>query len=240
MSINFNFMICGHGMLYFNESSYVNEFFVPELSVLTFAPPTAGCMYPPENLGILRKKIHENNEYLTDFDNFFKVIIREEKKTLGFNYCDEAWIGYFGKEQKYDTKKGCGIQKGTIQDKLFTFEDPEDPDNKILGIWDLRTNVNIMATDIPIEPIQIDGKNFYLFSDVMKFLELALGENPINVLDCSCSVIYDQNNVQIIDSRLQRRLQRGIQIKKGGTKRKNKNRKNKKNSRKIKNKKSKK
>jgi hypothetical protein len=213
----YNFIICGHGSLILNDNSYVDEFNVPTLSVITFAPPTAGCMYPPENLPLLRNNLHSFNNQMTDFNEFHKVIIREEKKIFGFNYCDDVWIGYYGKEQQYDPSKGCGIQIGTVQDKLFSFVDDAMPDG-VLGIWELSTNQNIMDT-IPVEPVMINGNPFYRFSDIMKFLELAFGsDSPINVLDCTCSVVYNHNYDRITDSRTQRRFQRGIINKKTGGK----------------------
>jgi hypothetical protein len=189
----------------------------------------------------LRNQLHANEGEMTDFNNFFKVIVREEKRMFGFNYCDESWIGYFGKEKNYDTKKGCGVQKTKIQDKIFTFEDDTMPKG-IFGIWDLKKNKNIM-TNIPIDPIEVNGQKFYFFSEIMKFLELAY-EAPMNVLDCSCSGIYDQNDEQIKNARLQRRLQRqiisppitGFKTKNGGTKKiKNKKSKNIRKNRKSKN-----
>lgn len=217
-----NFMICAHGQLILDRHDNVEEFTVPKLSVFTFAPPTAGCMYSPENLIKLRNVLHTHNNELTDFSTFKRVVIRDEKKHIGFNYCDPDWIGYFGKQQNYDTTKGCGSQTSVIQNKLFSFEDNEiSGTDNVFGIWNLDTNENILPT-LPIEPVIIGGDTYYRFSDIMKFLEMAVRDESINVLDCSCSVIYDKNGKLFTDLRSQRRFQRPIKFagKKRITKRK--------------------
>ena len=209
--MSLNLMICGHGELIINEYFFIDEFMVPNLNVFTLAPPTAQCMYAPENLQALRKKMQYYNKDSINFENLISVALREEKNILGSNYCDPDWIGFFADEQSYDPTKGCGVQNKIVQDKLLNFEDANVPEG-ILGVWDLTRGYdsNIMI-DIPLQYTIVNGEKYYKFSDIIKMCAMfVLPTNQINVLDFSCSVVFDDNNTLISDPRFQRRVQRHV------------------------------
>ena len=213
-----NFMICGHGQLNINNQGFVPTFHVPNVNVITLAPPTATCSYSPENLNNLKDKLHiRNNTINNNVSSFYSVIKQEEKQILGVNYCDDEWIGHFARESNYDPNKGCGLQVSNIQDKLISFHD--ETAGYIVGIWELERNINILDPryNIPLTPIP--GTNVYSLSSIINFIHSVYNRNyTINILDCTCSVVYNEYGNFDNDPRLQRRLQRGVQKLLGGTK----------------------
>jgi len=191
-------MIIGHGKLSVHEDDYyVNTFEAPNVNVITFAPPTAGCMYPPENLAALREGLSKEIKSVTNAQSFYEYVKRVEKQTQEWSYCDKEWLGYFSKEAGYDPSKGCGLQIDTILDKTISFHDASVESN-LMGVWDLEKNENIMS----------EGNS--TFSNIVQLLRTKHPKEPIYILDCTCSVLMDETN-RIISPRLLHRFKRRAQ-----------------------------
>ena len=183
-----------------NADEYVDEIYSPLTNVYTWATPIATCVYPVELLLDLNELLQDSEYEMTGFPEFQKVILREEKRLRGVNYCDEEWVGTFAKTKSYSTTKSCGIQTGMIQNKLFSFN--ED----FMGVWNLKTNENLVKS-MHIKPYtKHEGNVYYSFSDILSSARKYFPDVPINVLDCTCSVVLDEYTTQ----RMQRRLQRHI------------------------------
>jgi hypothetical protein len=192
------FMIIGHGKLSVHEDDYyVNMFESPNVNVITFAPPTAGCMYPPENLAALREGLSKDIKSVTNAQSFYEYVKGVEKQTQEWSYCDKEWLGYFSKEAGYDPSKGCGLQIDTILDKTISFHDASIESN-LMGVWDLEKNENIMS----------EGNS--TFSNIVQLLRAKHPKGPIYILDCTCSVLMDETN-RIISPRLLHRFKRRAQ-----------------------------
>jgi len=191
-------MIIGHGKLSVHEADYyVNSFQSPNVNVITFAPPTAGCMYPPENLAALRDGLSKEIKSVTNAQSFYECVKRVERQTQEWSYCDKEWLGYFSKEAGYDPSKGCGLQVDTILDKTISFQDASITSG-LMGVWDLEKN----------EKVIFEGNSS--FRNIVQLLRTKHPQETIYILDCTCSVLMDENN-RIISPRLLHRFKRRAQ-----------------------------
>jgi hypothetical protein len=213
-----NFMICGHGQLLMNEDMYLEVFEEDDgVSVITFATPTATCVYIAEHFPILREELHAKHSSMPTIKDYAKGIKDAEIKLFGHSYCSDVWVGVLGKKDGYDTKKSCGIQQNTIQEKYFTFED-DSVEPGILGFWGLDHNINLFDSGFPVVPRIHNNKKYYKFSNIMHMLRLVYPDCNLNVLDCTCNIVDG-----ITDARSQRRFSRRILAsERGGTRKRHK------------------
>ena len=217
-----NLMICAHGHLYKNEDDYIDTFTSNNTNVVTWASPTVGCIYPPGMLKKLRETITDqinsyrnNSPEINNLKTFYKIINKSEKQIGMPTYCSEDWNEYFAKERSYDPKKSCGIQINNIQDKLFLFQDDDTtlPDN-LFGVWNLKTGENYIPYFKTDPELRHGTKQYYKFSVIINTLRKQFDNIPINILDSSCSVIYNKDGKRITNKneldRYQRRLGRNV------------------------------
>jgi len=210
-----NIVIFGHGQLIMDNEYEPELFHLDNTNVFTWAPPLAGCWYPPEYINPLINELMARNDNIDSFKNFYDNIQEAERAVRGVTVCSEEWNGYFANLHGYDASKGCGIQKNVIQDKLFLFG-PEDPENEEdgsdeYGVWDIKTGENL------IDSLEIEDYNetgLYKFSEILFNIRAVFGEDvQINVLDGTCSVIYDNETFERkYDKELQQRVQQDIMV----------------------------
>jgi hypothetical protein len=210
-----NFMIIGHGHLKTNEAGNINTFKSNNMNVFTFAGPTSRCIYSPLLLSRLRKALKKEHSKMNSFDNFHKTILRVEKEEIGKNYCSEEWAKMVGHIEEYEVKNSCTTQQNNIQDKQFSFmnTDPRVPVD-VVGIWELETGTNILSPEVLSSAIfeRLYSIGLELsFKNVSQIIRKVFGNDvEINILDCSCGAVYDENEEKINDARSVRRFNREL------------------------------
>ena len=207
-----NFMIIGHGNLNIDSTGNITTFNGSNINVLTFAGPTSSCIYSPFLLEKLRNALVQENTEMNTFDGFSKTILKVEKKTIGKNYCSDEWVKFVEDVEKYETKNSCTQQQNTIQDKTFVFLDRDPVLLNVMGIWDLKTGTNILSPEVLspaiFERLYRIGMKFS-FKNIAQLIRKLYGpDGDINILDCSCSVLFHENNKLINDPRSVRRFSR--------------------------------
>jgi flagellar biosynthesis GTPase FlhF len=194
MSISKNIMICGHGKIQLDHLGNIPTFTNERVSVLTFAPPAASCVYSPKALVALRKSLSQVK--IGDFDDFREAVLFIEKKITGTNYCSKEWAKRISHITKYNAEDSCTIQSGVIGNKDFQFlvDDPSSPTNE-MGVWDLDTGMNILSPEILTKPLFDRLRKLGMelsFSMVIQFIHKLYGNDvELNILDCTCSKVYD-------------------------------------------------
>lgn len=210
-----NFMIIGHGHLNTNEAGNINTFTSNNMNVFTFAGPTSRCIYSPLLLSRLRKALMKEHGKMNNFDDFHKTVLRVEKEEIGKNYCSEEWAKMVGHIEEYEVKNSCTKQQNNIQDKQFSFmnTDPRVPAD-VVGIWELETGTNILSPEVLSHSIfeRLYSIGLELsFKNVSQIIRKVFGNDvEINILDCSCGTVYDENEEKINDARSARRFNREL------------------------------
>ena len=204
---NLYFLLCGHGRLDINSKKEVQYMRKENTNVITLAPPGATCSYSPEGLMELKdlsvdylKKKKENRKD-TSLATFWRRIKKYQITRLGSEYCGE-WIEYYSTE--YSPFKACGLQNRMIHHKVIHFDTEVAEQKRAIGIWDLQTGTNhLKKIANELTSVLFDELDFKL-EDIIDTLHRKFPGNTINILDCTCSVIYDKNGDIITGQPLKR------------------------------------
>lgn len=202
---NLYFLLCGHGRLDVTSKKEVQYMQKERTNVITLAPPGGTCSYSPDGLmelkdlsvDYLNKKRKSSKD--TSLASFWRRIKQYQRKQLGSEYCGD-WIQYYA--NKYSPFKACGLQDRIIHHKFIHFDDDDSELKKAIGVWDLQTGTNhIQKLSKELTSFFYDELDFKL-EDIIDTLHRKFPGNTINILDCTCSALYDANGEIIMGAPL--------------------------------------